>query len=173
MQPIAKDKCDLQPLRQRRWFYVDRTAWLHRLATKPEGHCALSIVYSALFIAVLTVFASGAAAEVVTLPEEQRGRDFTMEFDARFAHGAPRNLVLRLGSAGRPGVQPDKLSFSKTSIDFAGNWTRTLDFIGSGYTGTPFMERQRYREEESYEEELRREENARDWAIFIGEDPDK
>ena len=35
------------------------------------------------------------------------------------------------------------------------------------------MERQRYREEEAYEEELRREENARDWAIFIGEDPDK
>lgn len=35
-----------------------------------------------------------------------------------------------------------------------------------------FMERQRCREE-AYEEELRREENARDWAIFIGEDPDK
>lgn len=29
------------------------------------------------------------------------------------------------------------------------------------------------REEEAYEKELRREENERDWAIFIGEDPDK
>ena len=79
----------------------------------------LRILHSALCIAAFAAFAASAAADVVTLPEEQRGRDFTMEFDARFAHGAPRNLVLRLGSAGRPGVQPDKLSFSKTSIDFA------------------------------------------------------
>lgn len=36
-----------------------------------------------------------------------------------------------------------------------------------------FMDRQFRREEEAYEEELRREENERDWAIFLGEDPDK
>ena len=120
------------------------TMQLHSTSDTRIRHSSLVIPLCALCIAVLTVFASGAAADVVTLPEEQRGRDFTMEFDARFAHGAPRNLVLRLGSAGRPGVQPDKLSFSKTSIDFAGNWTRTLDFIGSGYTGTPFMEQRRF-----------------------------
>ena len=36
-----------------------------------------------------------------------------------------------------------------------------------------FMDRQLRREEEAYEEELKREENERDWAIFLGEDPDK
>ena len=36
-----------------------------------------------------------------------------------------------------------------------------------------FMDRQLRREEEAYEEELRREENEREWAIFLGEDPDK
>lgn len=36
-----------------------------------------------------------------------------------------------------------------------------------------FMDRQLRREEEAYEEELRREENARDWAIFLGQDPDE
>ena len=36
-----------------------------------------------------------------------------------------------------------------------------------------FMDRQLQREEEAYEKELRREENERDWAIFLGEDPDK
>ena len=35
------------------------------------------------------------------------------------------------------------------------------------------MERQRQMEEEAYEAERRQEENARDWAIFLGEDPDK
>ena len=101
-------------------------------------------LFCATLALVACLFAARAAAEIVALPEERRGRDFTMEFDARFAPGAPRSLVLRLGSADRPGVPPDKLSFSKTSIDFAGNWTRTLDFIGSGYTGTPFMEQRRF-----------------------------
>ena len=36
-----------------------------------------------------------------------------------------------------------------------------------------FMDRQLRREEEAYEEELRREENERDWAIFLGEYPNK
>lgn len=35
------------------------------------------------------------------------------------------------------------------------------------------MDRQLRREEEAEEKERRREENARDWAIFLGEDPDK
>lgn len=86
------------------------------------------------------------AAEIVALPVEQRAPDFAMEFDARFAAGAPRDLDIRLGFAppGRPDAQPADLRFSRTSISFAGNWTRTFDFIGSGYTGTPFMEQRRY-----------------------------
>ena len=36
-----------------------------------------------------------------------------------------------------------------------------------------FMARQQCREEDAYEEELRREENARDWAIFLGQDPNE
>ena len=53
------------------------------------------------------------AAEIVALPVEQRGRDLVLEFDARFAAGAPRDLVLRLGFAppGRPDAQPADLRF--------------------------------------------------------------
>ena len=75
-------------------------------------HSALCIVHCALCIAPLAVFAATATAEVggnairfgafataevVALPAEQRVRDFVLEFDARFAAGAPRDLVLRLG----------------------------------------------------------------------------
>ena len=136
MQPIHKDKCDFPTLRQ--------PALVTRHSSFVTRHSPFCIVHHALCIAALAAFAASALADVVVLPEERRGRDFTMEFDARFAQGAPRNLTLRLGSASHPDVQPNKLSFSKTSIDFAGNWTRTLDFIGSGYTGTPFMEQRRF-----------------------------
>ena len=36
-----------------------------------------------------------------------------------------------------------------------------------------FMERQRQREGDAYEKDREREENERDWAIFLGQDPDK
>ncbi len=38
MQPITKDNCDFPTLRQSGCVYVDKTAWLHRLATDPQGH---------------------------------------------------------------------------------------------------------------------------------------
>ena len=38
MQPISKDNCDFPSLRQSKCLYVDKTAWLHRLATDPQGH---------------------------------------------------------------------------------------------------------------------------------------
>ena len=38
MQPITKDNCDFPTLRQSNCIYVDKTAWLHRLATDPQGH---------------------------------------------------------------------------------------------------------------------------------------
>lgn len=95
---------------------------------------------------VATLAAPRAAAEMVVLPEGQRPRDFAMEFDARFAAGAPRDFLLRIyfPAANQPNAKPASWRHTKTTISFAGNWTRTLEFIGSGYTGTPFMERQRY-----------------------------
>ena len=38
MQPITKDNCDFPSLRQSKCVYVDKTAWLHRMATDPEAH---------------------------------------------------------------------------------------------------------------------------------------
>ena len=38
MQPITKDNCDFPTLRQSGCVYVDKTAWLHSLATDPQGH---------------------------------------------------------------------------------------------------------------------------------------
>ena len=102
--------------------------------------------FLAAFAAAIAFTAVPAAAEKVILPEEQRAGDWVMEFDARFAPNAPRGLVLRLFSppANRPDAPPANWSYTKTTISFAGNWTRTLESIGSGYTGTPFMERHRY-----------------------------
>jgi hypothetical protein len=37
MQPITKDNCDFPSLRQSGCLYVDKTAWLHRLATDVEA----------------------------------------------------------------------------------------------------------------------------------------
>ena len=37
MQPIAKNNCDFPTLRQSGCVYVDKTAWLHRLATDPQA----------------------------------------------------------------------------------------------------------------------------------------
>ena len=103
-----------------------------------EGKLRMTIIAAAFALAVALTPAH-TAAEIVVLPAEQRGRDLVLEFDARFAAVAPRDLVLRLGFApvGRPDAQPADLRFSRTSISFAGNWTRTFDFIGSGNTGTP------------------------------------
>ncbi len=38
MQNITKDNCDFPTLRQSGCVYVDKTAWLHRLVTDPQGH---------------------------------------------------------------------------------------------------------------------------------------
>ena len=38
MQPITKDNGDFPSLRQSKCVYVDKTAWLHRMATDPEAH---------------------------------------------------------------------------------------------------------------------------------------
>ena len=38
MQPISKDNCDFPSLRQSKCLYVDKTAWLHRLAKDPQAH---------------------------------------------------------------------------------------------------------------------------------------
>ena len=38
MQPVTKDNCDFPSLRQSKCVYVDKTAWLHRMATDPEAH---------------------------------------------------------------------------------------------------------------------------------------
>ena len=102
--------------------------------------------FAATFALAAALAPARAAAEMVALPEEQRARDFAMEFDARFAAGAPRDFTLRLffPPANRPNAKPSSWRDSKTSISFAGKWTRTLGWIGSGYTGTPFMEGQRY-----------------------------
>ena len=102
--------------------------------------------FLAALAAAIAFTAVPAAAEMVVLPEEGRVRDFAMEFDARFAAGAPRDFILRLFSPreNQPNAKPASWSYTKTTISFEGNWTRTLEWIGSGYTGTPFMERQRY-----------------------------
>ena len=38
MQPISKNNCDFPTLRQSGCVYVDKTAWLYRLATDPEAY---------------------------------------------------------------------------------------------------------------------------------------
>ena len=38
MQPIAKNNCDFPSLRQSGCLYVDKTAWLYRMATDPEAY---------------------------------------------------------------------------------------------------------------------------------------
>ena len=38
MQPISKNNCDFPTLRQSGCLYVDKTAWLHRMATDPEAY---------------------------------------------------------------------------------------------------------------------------------------
>ncbi len=38
MQPIAKNNCDFPTLRQSGCLYVDKTAWLCRMATDPEAY---------------------------------------------------------------------------------------------------------------------------------------
>ena len=86
------------------------------------------------------------SGEMAVLPEDRRAGDWVMEFDARFAAGAPRDFILRLFSPrdNRPDAKPASWCYTKTTISFAGNWTRTLEWVCSGYTGTPFMERHRY-----------------------------
>ena len=38
LQPVTKDNCDFPSIRQSKCVYVDKTAWLHRMATDPEAH---------------------------------------------------------------------------------------------------------------------------------------
>ena len=61
-----------------------------------EGKLRITIIAAAFALAAALTPAH-TAAEIVVLPAEQRGRDLVLEFDARFAAGAPRDLVLRLG----------------------------------------------------------------------------
>ena len=38
MKPVTKDNCDFPSLRKSGCLYVDKTAWLARMATDPEAH---------------------------------------------------------------------------------------------------------------------------------------
>ena len=96
----------------------------------------LRIVHYALSIAAVAAFAASAAAEVVVLPDDQRGGDFAMEFDARFAAGAPRDLDLRLGFAppGRPDA--DRARILRAQIFKAANAYKAEKVARtSGFTG--------------------------------------
>ena len=46
-------------------------------------------IIAAAFALAVALTPAHTAAEIVVLPAEQRGRDLVLEFDARFAAGAP------------------------------------------------------------------------------------
>jgi|LSQX01.3.fsa_nt_gb hypothetical protein len=75
-------------------------------------------IIAAAFALAVALTPAHTAAEIVVLPAEQRGRDFTMEFDVRFAPGAPRDLDLRLGFAppGRPVTKAAKTNCSSVAL---------------------------------------------------------
>lgn len=66
-------------------------------------------------------------------------------------------------------IQDEERIFEANIYNLQEEIQRLKDELDEGL----FMARQQSREEDAEEEERRREENARDWAIFIGEDPDK
>ncbi len=93
-----------------------------------------------IIIAALAFSAS--AADIVVVPQEQRNADFVMEFDAQFAKNASRHLDLHLFFPDfryEPTEDPARWRYTKTGFGFDATWTRTLGDIGSGFTGTPFM----------------------------------